>query len=41
MVEELSKKEKVLTDMYNRVVITGGGGIRGLNSNGKNIIMYI
>ena len=36
--EGLSKKEKGLMDMDNRVVIAGGGGVRGLNSNGKNTI---
>ena len=36
----LSKKEKVLMDMDNTVVIAGGmgKGIRGLNDNGKNTI---
>ena len=32
--EGLSKKEKGLMDVDNRVVIEGGG-IRGLNGNGK------
>ena len=36
--EGLSKKEKGLTDMDNNMVIAGGGGIRELNGNGKNII---
>ena len=36
-VEELSKKEKGLRDMDNSVVIVGGG-IRGLNGNGKKKI---
>ena len=28
-------------DMGNRVVIAGGGGMRGLNGKGKNIIKII
>ena len=33
----MNKKEKGLMDLDNSVVIAGGeGGIRGLNSNGKN-----
>ena len=32
------KKEKGLLDVYNRVVIAEGSGIRGLNGNGKNTI---
>ena len=35
--EGLNKKEKGLIDMDNRKAIAGGG-IRGLNGNGKNII---
>ena len=35
--EGLSKNEKGLMDMDNSVVIAGGG-IRGLNGNGKNTI---
>ena len=34
----LSKKEKGLLHMDNSVVIAGERSIRGLNSNGKNII---
>ena len=37
-VEGLSKKEKALMDMDNRVGIAGGGGIRGPNGNGNNTI---
>ena len=37
-VEGLSKKEKVLMDLDNSVVIVGEGGIRGQNDNGKNTI---
>ena len=33
--EGLSKKEKGLMDMDNSVVIAQGGGVRGLNGNGK------
>ena len=33
--EGLSKKEKGLMDMDSRVVIVGGGGIKGINGNGK------
>ena len=36
--EGLSKKEKGLMGMGNSVVIAGGGGIRGINGNGKNTI---
>ena len=36
--EGLSKKEKGLMDMDNSVGIVGGGGLRGLNGNGKNSI---
>ena len=36
--EGLGKKGKGLLDMDNSVVIDGGGGIRGLNGNGKNTI---
>ena len=32
------KKKKGLMDMDNSVVTAGGGGIRGLNDNGKNTI---
>ena len=40
--EGLSKKEKGLVDMDNKVMIAGGRGYRGLNGNGKNIIrLYI
>ena len=35
---KLSKKEKGLMDMGNSVVITGVGGLRGLNGNGKHTI---
>ena len=35
--EGLSKKEKALMDMDNSVVTeAGGGGLRGINGNGKN-----
>ena len=41
-VEGWSKKEKRLMDRDNSVVIAGGaGGIRGLNSNGKNTIKIL
>ena len=33
--EGLSKKGKGLMGISNSVVIAGGGGIRGLNDNGK------
>ena len=36
LLKELSKKEKGFMDMDNSMVIAGGEGIRGLNSNGKN-----
>ena len=39
--EGLSKKERGLMDMDNSVAIVGGGGIRGLNGNGKNTIKII
>ena len=35
-VEGWSKKEKGLMDMDNSGVTAGGGGIKGLNGNGKN-----
>ena len=39
--EGLSKKEKGLMDMDNSVVTVGGGGIRGLNGNGKKYKMIM
>ena len=35
--EGLSKKKKGLTDTDDSVVVARGGGIKGLNGNGKNI----
>ena len=37
-VEGLGKKEKGLRDMGNSVVIVGGGHLRRLHGNGKNVI---
>ena len=36
--EGLSKKKKGLTDTDDSVVVARGGGIKGLNGNGKNTI---
>ena len=36
--EGLGKKEKGLRDMGNSVVIVGGGHLRRLHGNGKNVI---